>query len=402
MSDLGRRLHGPVTVKHNIKRVDRLLGNGALHGEAAGLYEALARQCLAGVQTQMMIIDWSDLTPDRHWRLLRASMALAGRSVTLYEAVHPLSCATAARVHARFLKRLAAMLPPGCMPILITDAGFRGAWFKLVTRMGWHWVGRIRNRDLVRPVGGAAWTGCKTLYTKATGTARALGQYQYVRSNPVTCRLALIRRRRQGRRQRGVHGKPARSNQSHKHARAQREPWLLAVCPGLAHLRASAVVALYGQRMQIEEAFRDLKSERFGLRLSASRSKCKDRVHVLLLIACLASCVLRLIGEAAKAKRLELRFHSNMRRSRPVLSAISLALQLVRNGLDTFPQCEQRCSTSPSLLPPSTTDLRGDLRTGPALRYLIWRQALQPDVSTGDHGSAQGRGGDQRGGHLHA
>jgi hypothetical protein len=126
LSDLGRGLRGPVAVKHNIKRVDRLLGNRALHTETPRLYEALARQCLAGVRIPLIIIDWSDLTPDRHWQLLRASIALEDRSITLYEQVHPQSCATAPHVHKAFLTRLAALLPPGCIPILITDAGFRG------------------------------------------------------------------------------------------------------------------------------------------------------------------------------------------------------------------------------------------------------------------------------------
>jgi hypothetical protein len=115
---------------------------------------------------------------------------------------------------------------------------------------------------------------------------------------------------------------------------------LLAVSPGLAHLSAQAVVGVYAQRMQIEEAFRDLKSERFGLGLSASRSQHKDRLGVLLLIACLASFVLRLIGQAAKTKQMEFQFQNNTRRSRPVLSVISLGLQLVRKKLATFPRHE--------------------------------------------------------------
>jgi hypothetical protein len=92
--------------------------------------------------------------------------------------------------------------------------------------------------------------------------------------------------------------------------------------------------------MQIEEAFRDLKSERFGLGLSAARSKHQDRWGVLLLIAALASFVLRLIGEAAKARQLEFQFQSNTRRSRPVLSVISLGLQLVRKNFAPFPRHE--------------------------------------------------------------
>mgnify|MGYP001584143063 CR=1 FL=1 len=96
----------------------------------------------------------------------------------------------------------------------------------------------------------------------------------------------------------------------------------------------------YAQRMQIEEAFRDLKSERFGLGFNASRSHNKARLCVLLLIACLTSFVLRLIGEVAKAQQLEFQFQSNTRRSRPVLSVVTLALLLVRKGLAGFPREE--------------------------------------------------------------
>jgi hypothetical protein len=65
LSDMGRGLSGPVAVKHNIKRIDRLLGNDSLHAEMPSLYEALVRQCLAGMSMPLIVIDWSDLTQDR-------------------------------------------------------------------------------------------------------------------------------------------------------------------------------------------------------------------------------------------------------------------------------------------------------------------------------------------------
>jgi hypothetical protein len=340
LSDLGRGLRSRVAIKHNIKRVDRLLGNVALHVEAPQVYGALVRQCLAGVKRPLIIIDWSDLTADRQWQLLRASVALEGRSVTLYEQVHPQSRATSPQVHATFLSQLRTMLPSGCVPILITDAGFRGPWFRLISRMGWFWIGRIRNRDMVKPLNGETWAGCKALYAKAKSYAQALGDYEYVRSHPVACGLVLVKRPHQGRHKLSVHGKLVHSNQSRKKARGQREPWLLAVCPGLSHLRAKAVAAIYAQRMQIEEAFRDLKSERFGLGFNASRSQNKSRLGVLLLIGCLASFALRLIGDVAKSHQLEFQFQSNTRRSRPLLSVINLALLLMRKGLARFPTSE--------------------------------------------------------------
>lgn len=340
LSDMGRGLPGPVAVKHNIKRIDRLLGNDTLHIELPGVYGALVQQCLAGMSLPLIVIDWSDLTPDRQWQVLRASVAVEGRSITLYEQVHPQSLATSPRVHRAFLTRLAAMLPPGCVPILITDAGFRGAWFRQVNRMGWYWIGRIRNRDMVSPAREGAWVGCKTLYPLATGQAQSLGRYRYVRNHPLPCRLVLIKRIKQGRHKKGKLGKRVHSNQSLKMARSQREPWLVAVSPKLDHLSAQAVVAVYAQRMQIEESFRDLKNDRFGLGFSTNRSTRKDRLGVLLLVGCLASFVLRLIGEVGKARQLHFQFQSNTRRSRPVLSVMTLALQLVQHGMAAFPPRE--------------------------------------------------------------
>ena len=151
LSDMGRGLTGRSPSSTTSNASTACSATTSLHTEIPKLYEALVRQCLDGISMPLIVIDWSDLTPDRQWQLLRASVAVEGRSMTLYEQVHPQSRATSPRVHQAFLTQLATMLPTGCVPILITDAGFRGAWFRLVNRMGWYWIGRIRNRDMVSP-----------------------------------------------------------------------------------------------------------------------------------------------------------------------------------------------------------------------------------------------------------
>jgi hypothetical protein len=231
LSDLGRGLRRPTAIKHNIKRVDRLLGNAKLHAEAAQVYEMFARHCLLDMHMPLIMVDWSDLRADRRWQLLRASVALEGRSVTLYEEVHPLSQMASRAVHKRFMARFCAMLPLGCRPIVITDAGFRSPWFQLIEKSGWHFLGGIRNRDIVRPIEAQAWTGCKQLYAKASSVAQALGRYAYVRSNPVICDLVLIKRTPQGRHKNSVFGINVRSRHSLKQSRASREPWLLTAAP---------------------------------------------------------------------------------------------------------------------------------------------------------------------------
>ncbi|MBI2294628.1 MAG: IS4 family transposase [Betaproteobacteria bacterium] len=334
LTELGRALIGKAYVKHSIKRVDRLLGNRHLAAERFDLYQALARRVVGALAQPLIVVDWTDLTLDRRWQLLRAALPIGGRCLTLYEEVHPLTRFGNPRVHRAFLAKLKTLLPAGVTPILITDAGFRAPWFKAVNHLGWHWIGRIRNRTYLRPHGTGAWIGCKTLYAQAHARPQALGAYDIVRSNPVACGLYLVKRPQRYRVRKSVFGAPVRSNQSLKQARAQREPWLLAASLSLTHLDPAQIVNAYAKRMQIEEAFRDLKCMRYGLGFSLSLSRSRERLAVLLLIALLSFFVLWLIGQQALARGLQFHYQSNTRRTRPVLSLFNLAALLVRRAAD--------------------------------------------------------------------
>lgn len=334
LTELGRALIGPAHVKHSIKRVDRLLGNCHLAGERFGLYQVLAHRVVGRLREPLIVIDWSDLTHDRRWQLLRAALPIGGRCLTLYEEVHPLTRLGNPRVHRAFLQKLKALLPKGIKPILITDAGFRAPWFKAVERLGWHWIGRIRNRTYLRPHGSTAWIGCKNLYRQAHAHPQTLGLYEVVRSNPVTCQLFLIKRPKKYRISKSILGRRLCGNQSLKQARAQREPWLLAASPSLAHLKAAQIINHFATRMQIEEAFRDLKCARYGLGFELNRSRSRERLAVLLLIALLSFFVLWLIGQQALARGLQFHYQSNTRRTRPVLSVFTLACLIVRRTTD--------------------------------------------------------------------
>jgi hypothetical protein len=150
---LGTSRH--IKLRHRIKCVDRLLANPHLEAERIDAYRALAHQWLSGLPQWLIVVDWSPVTDDLEWHLLRASVVVDGRSVTLYEEVHSRQHQAAFNVHERFVKRLAALLP-ACdrPPMVITDAGFRTTWFRLMAEQGWYWIGRTRNRDFVRLAGG--------------------------------------------------------------------------------------------------------------------------------------------------------------------------------------------------------------------------------------------------------
>ncbi|MFZ3019420.1 MAG: hypothetical protein WA056_13295 [Gallionella sp.] len=141
LSQLARSVDSQTAMRYRIKRIDRLLGNKALHRERATIYHEVAAQWLTGIDHLLVVVDWSDATTDQQWHLLRASVSVEGRSMTLYEEVHPQRKYGDRDVHRRFLAQLGNLLPAGCEPIIMTDAGFRSTWFDLVTKRGWQWVG---------------------------------------------------------------------------------------------------------------------------------------------------------------------------------------------------------------------------------------------------------------------
>ena len=91
LTGLGRWLRSAAKVKHAIKRMDRLLSNSHLQGERFELYAAQAALLLGGVSQPIIVVDWSKLSHDGRWQLLRASVPAGGRALTVYEEVHPIS-----------------------------------------------------------------------------------------------------------------------------------------------------------------------------------------------------------------------------------------------------------------------------------------------------------------------
>jgi hypothetical protein len=328
LSALALAMHASSALRHRVKSMDRLLGNAGLQAARAELYGTVAQRWLTGLTQVLLVVDWSDLTRDQKWQWLRASGVVEGRSVTLYEEVHAQRRLGSRAVHRGFLKRVAQLLPRGCCPIVMTDAGFRSTWFHLVAEHGWQWIGRIRNRDYVARDEGD-WISATSLHARAREQTQDLGHWRYVRSHPTPCRLVLVKQVPKGRSRRTIYGQKMKSRTSQKQARAGREPWLLAASPGLDHLEAATIVKLYAQCMRIEQSFRDTKNLRLGQGLATTRSRTPKRLEVLLLIAHPGAFVQRLIGEDAKTRQLELQFSSTCRKTRPEISVLTLARRLL-------------------------------------------------------------------------
>jgi len=333
LTAVGRRFSGPVALRHKIKRADRLLGNRHLQRDAGTLYAALCRGLLARIAEPVILVDGSDLKADPSLHLLRASLPVGGRALTLYEAVHPHSKLNNQLIRIRFLRALSERLPLGTQPISVADAGFKVPFDRAVERRGWRWVGRVRGRDVLRLK--QHWVSCKTLFCRATATPTRLGPDDWVRSNPLQALLVLVQEPPQGRRRTTAAGKRSRSKTSTQADRSAREPWLLVSSPWLSNLSARQVVRLYLQRMPIEEAFRDLKRQQDGEALEHSRSEGTGRFTVVVLIATLAAFLLWLLGTAATHQGLDQRLRPGARKrnaySRLFLARLLLTLASCRD-----------------------------------------------------------------------
>ena len=329
LSAIALHLSQDIAFKHRLKSVDRLLGNPALHRARGDLYRGLAQQWLKDVASWLVVVDWSDLTLDQRWQLLRASVVVEGRSITLYEEVHPRKTLGAPKVHRAFLQRLGSIVPPGCTLIVMTDAGFHAPWFKMVKDQGWEFIGRIRGRNRLQLGRDGPWIPARDWYPRAGTEANDLGVGLYARSNPVAVRAVLAKRPRKGRHRLNIYGVRRVGRSSAKCARSAREPWLLVSSLGLRHLSAAAIIGLYAQRMRIEQSFRDTKNLRVGLGLEVARSRSAPRFEVLLLLAHLASFVQRLIGESAREHQLELQFMASRRATRREISVLTLGRRIL-------------------------------------------------------------------------
>ena len=176
------------------------------------------------------------------------------------------------------------------------------------------------------------WFAAKDLYARATGEASDLGDYEAVRNRPLTCRFALIKMKPAGRQRKYPSGKVTNNSSARKIAQRYREPWLLSYSPELSYLGANAIIKLYGQRMKIEQQFRDTKNLGLGMGLSQSKSAGQPRLQALLLIAHIAALTKRLIGEAAKAQQMALQLISNHNLKRATISVMTLATRVIERA----------------------------------------------------------------------
>lgn len=321
LTAIGRSIINKVQEKHNIKRIDRLLGNQYLYNTKNYFYALFIQKILQTITTTVIIVDWSVLRAKKFY-LLRATIPFHGRSLTVYEKVYPRKEYNTAKAHKDFIYTLAGILPINFKPLIITDAGFKGPWFNLIENMGWNYISRIRGTTLYLTNQINSWVPCSGLHENKAIKNIYIGKVSLARTNPYVTNLYYCRQKSKHRKSR---------TKSTYYTIKNKEPWILAssiICS------PKKIMFLYKTRMQIEESFRDLKS-RLGFNLITSKTNNIQRFDILMLISFLATVITIIIGLIGKRNNLQFIFQANTIKTRNVLSIFFLGLRLFTKN--TFP-----------------------------------------------------------------
>ncbi len=277
LANIGRALLG--NAKHQIKRCWRFCANHRV--ETADAMRGVVKKVLRKRRKKPLIIsfDWTDV---RQFQTLMASVVFKGRSVPICWASCKKHVYDGHRSRNGFeeslLLVLRSMIPPEQKVILLGDRGFgRTELARFCQIHGFDYVIRIGPKVHVSC---ASYMGKLIDYPVHKGICKLLKSVDYRQHNSVRQNIVV----------RWVRGLPAKRD----------ECWFLMTSLSAGPARISQ---LYGQRMTIEELFRDAKNKRNGWSLRDTKITQADRLDRLLLILAIAYLLLCGIGLVALTTR---------------------------------------------------------------------------------------------------
>ena len=340
IAGIGRSLDRDCIVKNKIKAVDRLFGHIKVQKSIPFFYQSIINKLIYPKSKPIIIVDWSGLSYCGKYHFMRAAVPVGGRALPILEMAFEEKDYGSQKAHKLFLTQLRAIMPKDCQPIIVTDAGFRNPWFKLVLSFQWNYIGRVRHITQCRKKDTSEWMAIKSLYGQASYMPRYLGPYVLTKSEVLETHFYLYRERKKKRVKKNLRGKKIQCSVSLKHAKRESEPWLLATSLNSILLDAQKIIIIYKKRMQVEEGIRDLKNERSGLSLRQNRSTHIGRLNVALLIGAITMFLLWILGTAVRNRNLHYQYQANTVRNRNVLSNFIIGWQALEEKRFEFSKIE--------------------------------------------------------------
>lgn len=269
LANIGRAMQG--MVKHQIKRCWRFCANDRI--ETADAMRGVLTRVLKKRKKKLVIsFDWTDI---KSFQTLMASVVFKGRSIPICWASCNKFVYDGHRSRNAFeeslLLTLRSMIPPQVKVILLADRGFgRTELARFCQKHGFSYVIRIQPKVQINC---ASYKGTLLDYPVHKGICKLLRSVAYRSHHAVTQNIVI----------RWVRNLPAKRD----------ECWFLMTDLDAGPAQLSK---LYGQRMTIEELFRDHKNKRNGWSLRDTKITRADRLDRLLLILAIAYLLLCGIG----------------------------------------------------------------------------------------------------------
>lgn len=327
ITSLGINKDGNAYDKHKIKSVDRLVGNSQLQAEIPIIYKEFFSPFISSASILYILVDWSGCCrSDVH--MLRASVAFEGRSITIYNEIHPQKKLGNRQVHNQFLARLKQIIPIDKKVVIITDAGFNTPWFKAVLKLGWNYIGRLTSYTMICLEKEKKWSKVKDFYKTKSTQVKYIGKAIIGKRSSTPVEGHVYRYKTKVKNRKGLSRYP---DVNKSFSKLYKTPWLLATSLKNIEYGGNFIKDAYQKRMQIEQNFRDEKDPRFGFGWRFSRNKCYRRIAVLCLIAHITAFFLLTIGIVAEKLGLQKYFQVNTERKKRVLSLLTLAKRILKH-----------------------------------------------------------------------
>ncbi|XXX79320.1 IS4 family transposase [Sorangium sp. So ce134] len=264
--------------KSGVKQVDRLLSNtgiDVLHSLRSWV------EFVIGVRKEIVVaLDWTDFEKDDHTTLCVYLVTRHGRATPLaWKTVKKSALKGTQKDHEyELIEWLHGAIDETVEVVLLADRGFGDRkLYDFLEFIGWNFVIRFRGCIVVENVVGEARPA--DAWVPASRRATMLREVRVTDDRAKVPAVVLV------------------------HAPKMKEAWCLATT--LSDRKAGDIVKLYGKRFTIEETFRDIKDNHFGMGLSATHINNAGRRDRLLLLAAIAHAHLTLLGAASEEAGLD-------------------------------------------------------------------------------------------------
>lgn len=296
---LGRAMRTRTVAKHNIKRVDRFLGNGAVEG--AAIARAIVKVFAPTEGPVQVLVDWTDVP---NAKLLVLALPCNGRSLPFFVQAVAKNVGEGGLIQAENegLRMLRGIVDADREVIVIADRGFGNQrWLGAVRAQGFHFVQRfscVFNVDTEHYIG-----ALRDLNVRRGKPIRDWGYGTLGDDEAIEARLVTA------------------------YDPKAKEPWYLGT--DLKECPAPQVVTYYRHRWWIEPSFRDNKNRDWGLGLAHVHLKDCRRYERLFYIVALAFILLSAHGALAEAEGFDKGLKANTCKTR-VINLLRMGYHLMR------------------------------------------------------------------------